>query len=224
MRSTRTIRLFPIPLARLALFALLGAGTSTVRAVGAAEPLPDPRAPHVAGVSGRDDLMIADNGRTETVIVVAPGAGASVTTGEGRQASTIVVREWERRAADDLARCIEQMTGARPVIADTQEMIAAALAGKAPVLLVGEAALDAKPALRKTLAQTARKNRTLRPDAIVLLREGNRVYLAGLDPAEENRQRWVLKGEGHYYAVARLLNLWGCRWYLPTESISRARC
>ncbi len=170
----------------------------------------------IAGTSGKNDLVIAEQGRTEAVIVVSPEAGEKVTIGEGRQARTIVKREWERRAADDLAHYIELMSGARPAIADTEEAIAAALGGKAPVLLVGEAALKARPELREVLARTAKQEPVLRPDAIVLRRDGNRVYLAGLDPSEERPDRLVLNGEGHYYAVSRLLHLWGCRWYLPT--------
>ncbi len=181
------------------------------------EPTPAPHARHVAGLADGNELTIAADGVTEAVIVVAPAAGERVTTGEGRQARTTVIREWERRAADDLAHYIELMTGARPAIADTEEALAGALAGTAPLLLVGEAALEANPELRRVLADTAKKDYTLRPDAIVLRREGNRVYLAGMDPPQEHAQRHVLKGEGHYFAVARLLHLWGCRWYLPTE-------
>ncbi len=39
----------------------------------------------------------------------------------------------------------------------------------------------------------------------MLRREGNRVYLAGTNT------------RSHYYAVSRLLQSWGCRWYMPTE-------
>jgi len=171
----------------------------------------------IAGEATRRRLVIAENGRTDAVIVVSPEAGVKVTTGEGRRARTTVVRRWERQAADDLAHYIELMTGARPAVADTPETIAAALKGDAPVLLVGEAALEEKRDLRKVLARAAKQDYVLRPDGIVLLRKRNRVYLAGMDPKEENPQRRVLKGEGHYYAVAHLLRLWGCRWYMPTE-------
>ena len=38
-----------------------------------------------------------------------------------------------------------------------------------------------------------------------LLRDGNRVYVAGNND------------DSHYFAVAELLWRWGCRWYIPTE-------
>ncbi|MDP6355858.1 MAG: hypothetical protein QF473_12185 [Planctomycetota bacterium] len=171
----------------------------------------------VAGESAGRQLIIAENGRTEAVVVVSPGAGVKVTTGEGRRARKTVIRKWERQAADDLAYYIELMTGARPKVADTKEMIASALEGKTPVLLVGEAALEERPSLRKDLERAAKKDYVLRPDAIVVHRRRNHVYLAGMDPKEEHPGRRILKGEGHYFAVAHLPRLWGCRWYMPTE-------
>lgn len=161
---------------------------------------PDAGGAGIAGTPGRDDLVIAGQGRCDATVVVDTEA-----TG------------WERRAAEDLVMYIGLMSGARPVLADTAESAGAALKGTAPVLLVGEAALKAEPKLRKELAAAAKKDPVLRPDAIVLRRVRNRVYLAGLDPAAPHAERHVLNGEGHYYAVTRLLNLWGCRWYLPTE-------
>ena len=171
----------------------------------------------IAGEARGRELVIAENGRTEAVIVVSPEAGVKVTTGEGRRARTTVIRRWERQAADDLAHYIELMTGARPALADTPEAITAALKGDAPVLLVGEAALEERRSLRRDLARAAKPDYVLRPDAILVLRKRNRVYLAGMDPEEEHPGRRVLKGEGHYFAVAHLLRLWGCRWYMPTE-------
>ena len=171
----------------------------------------------IAGEAGGQELVVAENGATDAVIVVSPGAGVKVTTGEGRRARITVIRRWERQAADDLAHYIELMTGARPAVADTPEAIAEAMKSKAPVLLVGEAALAANPKLRRVLAGAAKRDYVLRPDAIVLRREGNRIYLAGMDPKEEHPGRRVLRGEGHYFAVAHLLRLWGCRWYMPTE-------
>ena len=48
-----------------------------------------------ANAISEEDLVIADGGKTSTTIVVSASAG-----------------EWEKRAAEDLARCIEQMSGA----------------------------------------------------------------------------------------------------------------
>ena len=126
------------------------------------------------------DLVIAAGGATATTIVVSPHAGP-----------------WEKRAAEDLVRCIALMTGAKPALAD-----APGAAG--PTILVGAAALEAEPSLRQALARVAKPAPLLRADAIVQRRVGERVYLAGSND------------ESHYFAVARLLQSWGCRWYLPS--------
>src|SRR5690606_37815605 len=76
----------------------------------------------VAGTPGKSDLIIADGGRTDAVIVVSPAAG-----------------EWEKRGAEDLALYIEKMTGAKPRLAATAEEGAAAPAAKSPTLIVGQA-------------------------------------------------------------------------------------
>jgi len=142
----------------------------------------------VAGTSGGNDLIIAEAGKSEASVVVSPNAG-----------------EWEKRAAADLAHYIERMSGAKLAVANTAEAIAAALPSKKPLLIVGQQALEAEPDLRKALAKVAKKEPVLQADAIALRREGNRVYLAGTND------------DSHYYAVAELLQRWGCRWYLPSE-------
>jgi hypothetical protein len=133
------------------------------------------------------ELVIAVGGETSTVIVVSPEAGS-----------------FEKRAAEDLAKYIGLMCGDQPKIANTRKTIDAALVGKQPVLVVGEEAFAAKPILRVAVNSVLKKP-ILRTDAIVLRREGNRIYLAG------NNDR------SHYFAVAELLRNWGCRWYMPTE-------
>jgi hypothetical protein len=138
-----------------------------------------------------DELAVAKNGRAIAVVVVVPEAG-----------------KYEKKAAHDLARYIMLMCGSTP------EIVHQARSGKAPALLVGQAALAAKPALKKRIAAKLKKKPYLRTDGIAVVREGNRVYLAG------NHDR------GHYYAVVELLGRWGCRWYLPTgfgECIPEAR-
>jgi len=156
-----------------------------------------------AGEPTRNELIIARDGATEAVIVVSPEAKM------GDQLSIRPVHgstECERFAAEDLARCIELMTGARPAIADSPEAIRAALGQKEkPVLLVGSEALKADAGLAKALGKVAKEDPILRADAIVVSRKKNRVYLAGLTD------------DGHYHAVAELLHRWGCRWYVPTE-------
>lgn len=145
-------------------------------------------AAQVAGTPGAQDLVVAAGGRTTAVVAVSPGAG-----------------EWEKRAATDLAHYVGRMSGAEPKLADTPEALQAALQSSGPVLVIGQAALEADPALRGQLAKVAKPNPLLRADAIVLQRKGNRVYLAGTND------------DSHYYAVAELLRRWGCRWYMPGE-------
>ncbi len=133
-----------------------------------------------------EELTIAENGSTRAVVCIASDDA--------------------RKTAEELAHYIEQMSGARPVIADEPEAVAAALASDAPVFILGELALNTLPELRKALQSAVPATRVRRDgDAIALRREGNRIYLAGVNE------------RSHSFAVTRLLNLWGCYWYMPTE-------
>jgi len=155
----------------------------------------------IAGTSGANDLVIAQNGQTQAVIVLTPEAAETTTTGKGAKAKTTYNRRWEWQAAADLAKYIEMMSGAKPTVVTTGEIPAA----NVPVFLVGEAALKADPSLQQALKNVAKKNPVLEAAAIVVRRTGNRVLLAGTTE------------ESHYHAVSHLLHQWGCRWYLPTE-------
>ena len=141
-----------------------------------------------AGSPAASELVIAKDRASDAVIVRAPGAGPH-----------------ERLAAEDLAKYIEMMTGAKLPIADTSDAVAAALASRRPLLIVGEQALLAKPELRASLAAVIKKHPYLRTDGIVLRREANRVYLAGNGD------------EAHYFAAAELLRRWGVRWFMPGD-------
>ena len=74
------------------------------------------------GTPGTDELIIAQGGASTATIVVAADAG-----------------RWEKQAASDLAKYIEQMSGAKPALAATPDAILAAL-GKttAPLIIVGQ--------------------------------------------------------------------------------------
>ena len=142
-----------------------------------------------AGRPGKNDLVIASAGKVEAVVIVSPTAG-----------------EKEKQAATDLVKYIGIMTGDRPVLAQDDDSIAAALADKkTPLLVVGQKALQLEPKLGAALSVVLKKDPFLRTDGIVLRRDGRRVYLAGNNDL------------AHYYAAVRLLHLWGCRWYTPTE-------
>src|SRR4051794_40148173 len=58
----------------------------------------------VAGVSGADDLVIAQGGASSAIVAVSPKAG-----------------EWEKRAANDLVHYIELLSGARAQLANTDK-------------------------------------------------------------------------------------------------------
>jgi len=154
-----------------------------------------------AGTPGANDLIVAQGGATQAVIVVAPGVGTETTEGEGRKARKVIERAGELKVATDLAKYIELMSGAKPTLVNT----GIAPAGNAPVFLIGEAALKAEPSLQKALDKVAKKDPVLEADAVVVRRTGNKVFLAGTNV------------ESHYHAMIHLLNQWGCRWYLPTD-------
>jgi len=142
-----------------------------------------------------------------TTAVCSAGTLTVVKTGKPR--ATIVASSTpgphEKLAVEDLVKYVEMMSGATLAVANTAEAAKAALAGKEPVLLVGQAALEAKSELREVLAGVAKKEPIFCADAIVLRREGNRVYIAGNNDLS------------HYFAVAALLRQWGCRWFMPTQ-------
>jgi len=142
----------------------------------------------IAGTAGADELIIAQDGKARAGIVVAADAG-----------------KWEKQAATDLAKYIGLMSGGEPRIVSVAAEIDAALKADAPVLLIGQRALAAEPSLAPALAGAAKKNPTVRADAIVVKRVKNRVYLAGTND------------ESHYFAASWLLQQWGCRWYLAGD-------
>ena len=137
-------------------------------------------------------LVVAEGGRTSAVVCVdVPKAAGKAD-------------RWQRRAAEDLAHYIGKMTGAEPAVLDDRAAIDRARTSGAACFLVGQAALRTNPPLRARLAAAAKKKPVLRADAILAVREGSRVYLAGTNDVS------------HYHAVSFLLHHWGCRWYLPT--------
>src|SRR6185295_17466881 len=118
----------------------------------------------VAGTTGPSNLVIADGGRSTATVVVGPGAG-----------------EWEKRAAADLIKYIERMSGAKPALADKAETIAEAMKSTGPLFIIGQQALASAPELQAKLNKVAKQKPVLRADAIAVARNGNRVYLAGLN-------------------------------------------
>ena len=173
----------------------------------------------VAGPGGQEHLVIAAKGHTSAIIVVSPDAGKETKPGVWQQylankrpardyMATPPERPWEKQAALDLQKYIALMSGAKPQIADTPQTVEAALKSQAPVFLIGEAAFRAEPSLRAALDKVTKETPVLRADAIVVRRTGNRIYLAGNND------------DSHYYAVSWLLQQWGCRWYLPTSSLT----
>jgi len=107
------------------------------------------------------------------------------------------VAGWEARAAADLRAYVKAMSGAElPLVHHVPRTGAA--------IVIGRAALAAEPMLAGRLSRAAKKNPVVQADAIAVLRQGARLYVAGAND------------ESHYFAVAWLLQQWGCRWYMPT--------
>jgi hypothetical protein len=139
-----------------------------------------------AGSPASNALLIVDRGKSDAVIVLSPQAG-----------------RFERQAAEDLAKYIKAMAGASVAISSASDVSDAGFASGRPLLIIGQAALAAKPILKRELAAVLEQKPLLRADGIVLLREANRVYLEGSND------------ESHYFAVAELLRAWGVRWFMP---------
>ena len=127
----------------------------------------------IPGTVGKGEIVFAQKVKTIPRIVVSPEAGT-----------------WEKQAATDLVKYIEMMTGAKPQLAATAEIDAAALKDRSPVLIVGSMALKADPSLQTALDKVKKKNPLIRADAIAVRRIGNRVFLAGSND------------ESHYFAVS----------------------
>ncbi len=159
----------------------------------------------VCSVTRGEPLTLVRDGSARVVILVeeAAQAGAAVRNKAGREIPSARHHEW--KAALDLALYIEKMTGARPPVITGEAEVSAALQAETPALVVGELALRVRPALREELKKAARPAKVFDSDAILLRREGTKVFLAGSND------------RSHYFAVAKLLREWGCRWYLPTE-------
>lgn len=140
----------------------------------------------VAGKSASEDLAIVEDRRAEAIVISAPNPG-----------------KWERNAASDLVRYVQEMTGVMLPTADTPEKIAEALASDRPLLILGEEVITLRPDLKARIAAVLKPTPVIRSDGIGLIRDGNRVYIAGNSD------------EAHYFAVAELLRRWGVRWFMP---------
>ncbi|HCN07230.1 MAG TPA: hypothetical protein DIT01_04795, partial [Lentisphaeria bacterium] len=87
-----------------------------------------------------EPLFIAKDGKALAVLAVSPNPGVQ-----------------EQLAIDELVRAIELMCGQKPKVASTDDAIAAALADTAPVIVLGQEALKAKPALEAEIAAVLKK-------------------------------------------------------------------
>lgn len=139
-------------------------------------------------------LLCTSLGSAEEETLLVASAASSPTIYVSSDAG-----KWEKQAAVDLARCLKMITGCSPKLSHSNPT------GEGVEILLGSLALEHQPRLRRMLKRVRKKNPVVRADAIALLRQKNRLYLAGSND------------DSHYYAVVELLNRWGCRWYLPTE-------
>lgn len=131
----------------------------------------------MAAAAWAQGVTLVENGKSAYTIVVAAKATAS-----------------ERRAAAELQRFIEEMSGARlPVVSDAKDV-------RGPKLLVGDSAALKRLGVTLPLAE-------LGPEGFLLRTRGPNVIIAG------GRQR------GTMYGATAFLERLGCRWF--TSEVSR---
>lgn len=135
-----------------------------------------------------------------------PASVPLIVVQQGQPGATVVVATEagviEKAAAADLVKYVQMMSGAKLPVLQWQRGVAIP---SGPAILIGQAALAEDPSLARRLRAAGKKNPEVNADAIVERRVGNRLYLAG------NNDRST------YFAVSRLLQDWGCRWYMPTD-------
>lgn len=135
-----------------------------------------------------------------------PASDPLVIVQQGRPVATVVVSteagDNEKDAATDLVKYVEMMSGAKLPVVQWQR---GAIVPSGPAIFIGQAALAQDSSLQRRLQSAAKKNPIVNADAVIVRRDGNHLYLAG------NNDR------AHYFAVSKLLQDWGCRWYMATE-------
>jgi hypothetical protein len=137
--------------------------------------------------------------RTAALVLVAAACAQGVTlVDQGKSPYTIVVAAnaspSERRAAQELQRFIEEMSGAKlPVVTDAKDV-------RGPKVLVGDSAAVKRLGVQLPLAD-------LGPEGFVLRTRGPNIIIAG------GRQR------GTMYGATAFLEKLGCRWF--TSEVSR---
>ncbi len=151
-------------------------------------------------------ITLAISGPVRAQLAGKPALDNLLIVQDGKALAPIILSadsgEMERIAADDLSKYIEMMSGTRPNLLVLPK---GAAVPSGPSIIIGTAALSADPSLQRALDGAAKKKPLTEADAIALRRTGNRVYLAGSND------------RAHYFAVSKLLQEWGCRWYMPTE-------
>lgn len=156
--------------------------------------------------AGAGVLLTAFEGGAIAQVAGTPGTDDVVVVRRGQAVARIIVSasagELEAVAVTELVKYIEKMTGARPTVLT---LPTGAQLPEGPALVIGQAALSADRSLQTALDGAAKTRRKGKSDAIVLRRVGQRVYLAGSND------------RAHYFAAFKLLQDWGCRWYMPTD-------
>ncbi len=141
-----------------------------------------------AGLHSSQPLTVVEEGKSAAVIISSPQAG-----------------RLESQAASDLQKYIALMTGVTLPLVKSSESIERALASARPMFIIGQTALEKNGSLRAKLAAVIKHDPHIRADGVGMLREGNKIFLAG--PNDES----------HYFAVAELLRAWGVRWFMPGQ-------
>ena len=138
---------------------------------------------------------------TLAAVLPASPAWAMVLAEDGQARATIVIaenaREREKLAAQDLARCLGQMSGAAFKVTTR--------IGDGPTIFVGTMP-KTEPIIDQLRQQKAPA------DSFILRCQADRLYLVGSDYDMRAHKR---PDEGTCNAVYTLLDEFGCKWYFP---------
>lgn len=138
-------------------------------------------------------LYTVCHAQTEIVTIASPDRSCRVYVAAD-------AGEWEKKAAEDLATYLGQMTGA-----DVRATTEPHSKSESFPIFVGTRALLRSFKLQRLLSEATDPQPIIRSDAIAILVNQEEMLLAGSND------------DSHYFSAVEVLRRLGCRWYLPTE-------